>query len=180
MVDKKEKEEDKDVDIFDYLGLGWGFSNPFPDFGELFKYIIREVMEEHESEPEEWISRVYGFNFRVGPDGKPHFQEFGNLPTRPGLTKDTREPLVDVVDGKETISVTAEMPGITKEDIELKFEDATLTIKVDNENRKYYKEIPLSADVDAKSVKATYNNGILDIEFKKKQQKKSSTKIKIE
>ena len=59
---------------------------------------------------------VYGFSMRVGPDGKPHIEKFGNTEASPfdmsarapaGGSSEapggSREPLTDVIEGSETI-----------------------------------------------------------------------------
>ncbi|HHF56110.1 MAG TPA: Hsp20/alpha crystallin family protein, partial [Thermoplasmatales archaeon] len=80
----------------------------------------------------------------------------------------------------DKISVTAEVPGVKKEDIDLEVTENTLRIKVDTKDRKYYKEVELPAEVDPKTAKATYQNGVLDVELKKLKPKKKGRKIKIE
>ena len=64
----------------------------------------------------------YGYQITVGPNGKPHVREFGNVkPGARGLVEQStiRQPLVDTaVDEKNnTLTITAEMPGLSKEDI---------------------------------------------------------------
>ncbi|MDX1534375.1 MAG: Hsp20/alpha crystallin family protein, partial [Thermoplasmata archaeon] len=78
-----------------------------------------------------------------------------------------REPMTDVMDRGDTVSVTVELPGVEKEDIDLRTTPERLTIKVDTEERQYHKEVDLDAPVDPKSVRATYKNGVLDILLKK-------------
>jgi HSP20 family protein len=149
---------------------------------------------------EEWMNRimrefqhggevrgpyVYGFKMHVGPDGKPHIEEFGNVPERftGGELSEYREPLVDVMEDEKTISVTAELPGVSKDDIDLNLEDdnRVLVIKVDAPERKYYKEVELPAKVKPSKVKATYKNGILDVVFERETPKeKKGRRIKIE
>ncbi len=169
----------------------------FDDWDEFFDFDIEREFRRME----EWINRimrdfhgkgeirgpyVYGFTMRVGPDGKPRIEEFGNVPRRFGGIEeigDYREPLVDVMEGDKTISVTAELPGVSKEDIDLSLEDdnQTLIIKVDTPERKYYKEVQLPAKVKPNKVKATYKNGILDVVFEReKPAEKRGKKIKIE
>lgn len=122
---------------------------------------------------------------RVGPDGIPHVEEFGNFrglgltgekPTLPG----GREPLVDVIESEDKIAVTVELPGIDKKDIELTTTEDTMTIKVDTPARKYYKEIELPAPVENEKAKASYQNGVLDIVFPKKTIRKRGQRIKID
>ena len=67
---------------------------------------------------------VYGFSYKVGPDGKPSFQEFGNIPNRPSLSDkvsepEVREPLTDINYDKDKVYLTFELPGISKENIDL-------------------------------------------------------------
>jgi HSP20 family protein len=50
--------------------------------------------------------------------------------------------------------------------------EKVLTIAVDAEDRKYYKEIDLPAEVDPKISKATYKNGVLEIILIKVTKKK--------
>jgi HSP20 family molecular chaperone IbpA len=53
-------------------------------------------------------------------------------------------------------------------------------VKVDTEARNYFKEIDLSYEVQTKSSKATYTNGILDLVLKKKiSEKAKGTKVKV-
>ena len=60
---------------------------------------------------------IYGFSMRVGPDGKPRIQEFGN--TTPPRTDEAgrREPLTDIIEEKDTVRVIVELPGVEKDDI---------------------------------------------------------------
>jgi HSP20 family protein len=127
---------------------------------------------------------VYGWSLRVGPDGVPHFEEFGNtkgLKTGPaeGLPSG-REPLVDVIEAETEVKVTAELPGVEKKDVELETTEESLTIKVDTEKRKYFKEVALPTTVKADSAKATYNNGVLEVGLEKKTQEQKGKKIDIE
>lgn len=186
MVWKKDR-KDRDKDPFDWFDFpDWGFNDIFEDFDERFRQMqrhlnrmIRDAMEGKiggEGKPV-----IYGWSLRIGPDGKPVFQEFGNV-SRSGITEEenVREPLVDVIETDGKISVTAEVPGVKKEDINLEIIDnKKLIIKVDSKDRKYYKEVELPAEVNEKSAKATYQNGVLDIELTKLKPKKKGKKIEI-
>ncbi len=185
MVVRRDKDKDRIKDPFDWFGE-WGFEDIFEEFDERFRRmqqymnrIIRDAMEGKLSGIE-GKPYIYGWSIRIGPDGKPEVREFGNVPTRPGITEEVREPLVDVIESDDKISVTAEVPGVKKEDIDLEVTENTLRIKVDTKDRKYYKEVELPAEVDPKSAKATYQNGVLDVEIKKLKPKKKGRKVKIE
>ncbi len=180
MVRKKDKEKDP----FDWFE-DWGIDDIFEEFDERIRRmqhrinkLLKDAMEGN-IPMEEGGPFIYGWSFRVGPDGKPHFEEFGNIKPAAGIEEITREPLVDITEDKEKLYVTAEVPGVTKEDIHLEIKGTKLIIKVDREDRKYYKELKLPAEVDENSAKATYQNGVLDIEFKKAKPANKGKKIEI-
>ncbi|MEA3137537.1 MAG: hypothetical protein QOJ26_541 [Thermoplasmata archaeon] len=136
-------------------------------------------------------SFVSGFSVKVGPDGKPTFNTFGNKPqVKPnpaGATKgipqviaDEREPLTDVIEDAKQVAITMELPGVEKKDINVHLTDDELEISVDNEVRKYHKRVRLPAKVDPKTTKATYTNGILDVTVQKRSAGKSGMKISVE
>jgi len=111
---------------------------------------------------------VYGFSMRVGPDGRPHVEEFGNIPGREGEEISTdREPLTDVIEGEREISVIAELPGIGKKDIDLSATEDSLRIRVDTPERKYHKELRLPVRVKPDTTKASYKNGVLEVKLKR-------------
>lgn len=165
------------------------------EMAEAFKDMENAVPEDMYRErrlPDGSVSReygpfVYGYSVKIGPDGKPIIREFGNI--KPGLTgegeaplnlTERREPLVDVIEDGETVKVLAELPGVEKRDIRLKATDHSLTINVDNPTRKYYKELEFPEEVDEKTAKSNYTNGILEIVFKKKRRDDADTEISIE
>jgi HSP20 family protein len=116
---------------------------------------------------------VYGFSMKTGPDGKPVFNEFGNVKPR-GQPKvsDAREPLVDVMERDKDIIVIAELPGVNKGDIDLELASDSLEIKVDGGGKKYYKAVKLPAAVEDDTTDASYNNGVLEVKLRRKGIKK--------
>ena len=129
---------------------------------------------------------VYGYSITVGPDGKPVIREFGNVKPslkgfRPSLDiKMEREPLVDIMSDNGNIKVIAELPGVEKEDIKLHATSKTLTISVDTPQRKYYKELELPAEVNPKTAKSIYRNGVLEVTLAKIKEKPKGEPIKVE
>ena len=132
----------------------------------------------------------YGYQVTVGPDGKPHVREFGNVrPSSKGLvgqvaqTPSVREPLVDaILDEKQnTLVITAEMPGITKEDIKIHLGQGEATIDAEKGEKKYHKTIPVEHELDENSAKAAYTNGIVELKIKlKAPSKKKAKEVKVE
>ncbi len=162
---KKTDEDESSIDQFDPFSFGFKFG--FQDIDQMIDGMFRAFPSGENAN-----TVFYGYQVNVGPDGKPHVREFGNVrPTRKGTFEPaSREPFVDtVVDEKEnSIKVVAEMPGIRKEDIKLEVTEKTLNIKAENNGRKYDTEVPLGAPVDASTAKASYNNGILEVKLKMK------------
>jgi HSP20 family protein len=192
------KRRKKNLDDHDIWSDRDSFFDDFFEFGDIDREFdrMREFMDRiskraarGELDQGEQGPYVYGFSMRVGPDGKPNIQEFGN--TKPPKRLESgeveeydiaeREPLTDVMDCKDSISITLEIPGVEKDKIELTVEEDKVSINVDTKERRYFKEIPLKTKVDTKTSKATYKNGVLDIMLKKIPQKdKKSKKVIIE
>jgi len=164
------------------------------DIFDLFDEMIREMEEEMERFEREFMRLakeegskvygpyVYGFRITIGPDGVPRIEEFGNVRNYKGkpIISEEREPLVDVIEKGDEIRVVAEVPGVSKDQIKVKVTGKKLVIQAQGEDRKYYKEVELPTEVDEKSAKATYNNGVLQIVLKKKQTEEKGTEIKVE
>jgi HSP20 family protein len=94
-----------------------------------------------------------------------------------------REPLVDTsFDEKEnTLTITAEMPGITKQDVKVSVEEGLVTIHAEKGDKKYHTELPVADELDADTAKATYTNGILELKIKLKKPPKAKAKeVKVE
>jgi len=160
------------------------FDDDFAWMEENFSRIFDELRKAPMKKLGEGSPFVYGFSMRVGPDGKPHIEEFGNVPgAKTGIHEITseREPLIDVIEGEDEVTVIAELPGVEKKDVKLEAEEESLSIKVDTPNRKYSKELALPCKVKTDSIKATFNNGVLEVKIKRAEKKaKKGVDVKIE
>jgi HSP20 family protein len=93
-------------------------------------------------------------------------------------------PKVDVIDEKGSVRIIAEIPGYTKDDVEINFEDGLLTISGHSRNEKeessktyLYRELKRSSFsrsfgvdetvLNVDSIIAKFENGILDVEIPK-------------
>jgi HSP20 family protein len=127
----------------------------------------------------------YGYQLTIGPDGKPKIREFGNVrPAAKGLVEQTgvRQPLVDTLlnEKENTLIVTAEMPGVDKENIRVNLAGRYVTIHAEKGDKKYHTDIPVNVDIED-SAKAVYTNGILELKIKLKESSKPKGKaIKVE
>ena len=143
------------------------------------KELIKEKRAEDGSITKEIGPIVYGYSVTTGPDGKPVIKEFGNV--KPGPSKewkeaitDTREPLVEVVEGEKDVRVIAEIPGASANDIVLTTEGKKLLISAETPARKYYKSVELPAAIDRADSSSKFNNGILEVTFHRRKGSKSS------
>ncbi|MDX1611120.1 MAG: archaeal heat shock protein Hsp20 [Candidatus Thermoplasmatota archaeon] len=108
---------------------------------------------------------VYGWTMHVGPDGVPHVQHFGNTGETEALEEGWREPFVTsfVDEDKDLVRITAELPGVDKDTIEVEAYDHALRIQATGEDRRYRTEVPVDPALDTATADASYNNGILEV-----------------
>ncbi|MEM2087470.1 MAG: archaeal heat shock protein Hsp20 [Thermoproteota archaeon] len=166
------------------------FEEDFFDFfkdleGKFPKDLVKEEKLPDGSVRKEYGPFVYGYSVRIGPDGKPVVREFGNVkrkvsPAKPLEVKEAAEPLVDIITEEDQIKVIAEVPGVDKQDIKLNVVGKTLSIRADSERRKYSKDVELPEEVDPKSAKASYRNGILEVALSRIKKEKKGETIPIE
>jgi HSP20 family protein len=158
------------------------------------KDLVREYETSDGAKVREVGPIVYGYSMTIGPDGKPHVKEFGNVKTgkniagqylgiqKPQISSE-REPLSDVTTTDKEVKVVLEMPGIKKEDIKINAYEQKIEIKTaDISARKYHKVLNLPKSADIETARSIYNNGILEVTFdkKKEEQKPKGKEIKIE
>ena len=106
-------------------------------------------------------------------------------------------PTIDIFEESNDVVVKAELPGIKKEDIDVKVTDTTITISGEKkkeekvENKDYYRmessygsftrAFSLPSEVQTDRVKAQYKDGILEIRIPKTEEaKKKEKKVMIE
>lgn len=149
------------------------------------KDLVREYETPEGSKVREMGPLVYGYTMGIGRNGRPQIREFGNIRSplnfchQPAILAE-REPLVQIDTTDKEVKITVEMPGVSKEKIRINTYDKYVEIKSEDPNRKYYKTIEVPQDIDIESGKSKYNNGILEIIFKKTEQSKKRKNINIE
>ena len=167
-------------------GLFEDMDSEFAEADEMLNRLFRTVRELNPSEIAESFPYYYGYQLTVGPDGKPHVREFGNVrPSAKGLVEQSgvRAPLVDTkVEEKENaLTITAEMPGVTKQDIKVKISEGYVSLHAEKGEKKYHADIPVESALEEKSAKATYSNGILELKIKlKAPPKPKETEVQVE
>jgi len=164
------------------FGLFGDFDEEFERMREEMERMMGEMSQQQGAQTKRYGPYVYGFSMRTGPDGKPVFEEFGNVkPPSKELPSGEREPLVDIIEQDRQITVIAELPGVEKKDIKLKAAGKVLGISVNTPEHKYSKQVELPAEVKSDSAKATYKNGVLEVRLERKAPKKEAgSEIKVE
>ena len=164
------------------------------EFENMFKNIEakapKDLVKEYETprggKVREYGPFVYGYSMTIGPNGIPKVREFGNVKspfrskgeffTRP-LISSEREPLSDVTTTDKGVKVVVEMPGVSKENININAYDNSVEVKTTGtEERKYHEVVEIPPETDIETATSSYKNGILEITFKKKQQTKPEGK----
>ncbi len=114
-----------------------------------------------------------------------------------GLQEGIAFPALDVYDAGDKIVVKAEIPGVSKDDIEIVVRDNELTIKGEKkkeeevkEENYYYSErsfgkfvrtLRLPVEIKPEEVKARFKNGVLEIELPKVEEARpKEIKIQVE
>jgi len=192
-MDRKRKDRGDDW----FSNSDWNIDDIFGNLDSEFRkmrkqmdHLMRDAVEGNIQDSTAKNPFVFGFSVTTGPDGIPKFEDFGNTGMRPippldGVTQEatvdtSREPLTDVNETETEISITVELPGVIKEDIDINVTENKVEVKVETKSRNYFKKISLPNKVLSKSSKATYTNGILDLVLKKKvSEKAKGTKVKV-
>jgi HSP20 family protein len=107
----------------------------------------------------------------------------------------TWAPRVDIYETEDSYVVSADLPGIQKEDIGIDIKDNTLTIRgekkfeeksakdnyvrVERKYGQFVRSFSLSDDVDKGKIKANYKDGVLEIKIPKRQEV-AAKQIKVE
>ena len=171
-------------DLFEESGF---FNEEF--MNQLMSEIEKMMKQIDVNDPEAFRKKMgpmtWGWHMTMGPDGKPRFNEFGNIkPSTTGTpvaTKD-REPLVDVFIEDKVVRLVAELPGVSKNDIQVKATDYKIKIEAQSGDRKYSCDKELSVEIKPKTASAKYRNGILELTVERKdpEKKPEGFEVKIE
>ena len=110
-----------------------------------------------------------------------YFDDFSSL--KSPFHTDDFSPRIDISEKENHVIVTAEIPGVNKEDLKLTLQDNILTIEGEKKNeivekeKKYYREerrfgsfkraFTLPFEVESEKVNADFNNGVLSIKLTK-------------
>ena len=114
---------------------------------------------------------------------------FGRLQHRPMVTN---RPRVDVAEKDDTLIVTAELPGVTKDDLHIDLENGALVIRgdaradsdvkdedyvrIERNLGSYYRRLPLPFEPDTEKIEANFSDGVLEVRILEPPQTRSGAK----
>jgi HSP20 family protein len=167
---KKERDNDPFFKMFGNI-FNEDFLEEFDKIREQMEEQIERSIKENEDimrrgkeiNPGQGSPMIYGFSININPHGKVRMEEFGNVKPDEKKVESEREPLIDVMDKGKTITVLAELPGVSEKQIKVSIKGKNLTISVP---KKFKKNLKLESN--AKLVKKHYKNGVLELDLKKK------------
>jgi len=104
-------------------------------------------------------------------------------------------PKVEVLQHNEELTLRAELPGLTKDDIKVEVTDKALTLSGERKEEKeekregyyrternygsFYRRIPLPEGVNTDKVTATFNNGMLEVTLQVPKSELRSRRVEI-
>jgi HSP20 family protein len=114
------------------------------------------------------LKGIYGFTIKSGLGGDgPRIEPFGNIrkdrESGRSVVQEVREPVVDLFEEEDHVSIVAEMPGISLDDVQIAVEDDLLTITAAHGEKKYRKEVLLPASYAREKMQITCNQGVVEI-----------------
>lgn len=126
---------------------------------------------------EEWMDRMFRETW-------PYYMERKALPKAAGEELvETATPSIDIKEQEDKLVVAADIPGVEKGDITINIRGDMLEISAEKKEekeekeegyirrersyRKYYRSIPLPAEVDKDKAEASLKDGVLKIEMPK-------------
>lgn len=110
------------------------------------------------------------------------------------FSEDTWAPLIDIEENKDEFVITAELPGMKKDDIDISIDNNTLVISGEKEAKeekkektyhriersygKFYRAVSVPRHIDPEKIKAGFEDGVLEVKLPKSEKAKSK-KIEI-
>ena len=152
-----------------------------------------------QSHPSPFHNSPFSFMRRFSEEMDRLFEDFsfgGGLTSGRGqLSRNLWMPQVETFEREGQLVIRADLPGLSKDDVNVEMTDDAITISGErhNENEEnregfyrsersygsFYREIPLPEGVNADDAKATFNNGVLEITLNAPQLQSRSRKLEI-
>jgi len=125
-------------------------------------------------DPQGKLRGVYGFSIKTGLGDRGEqeikVEPFGNVHREPSgetVFEDLREPLIDVYEEEDHVLVVAEIPGVSKKDVEVELSRDRLTISARRGEKRYHKEVALPGSFSPQAMRWDCTNGMLKIRLQR-------------
>ncbi|MDE1869007.1 MAG: Hsp20/alpha crystallin family protein [Candidatus Micrarchaeota archaeon] len=153
------------------------------DINNFLNKVVQELISGQQgAQPNPANPFVTGFSIKIDKSGVS-ISDNKQVPNQNGVlttqAQPPREPLVDIIDRPNGVSVIAEIPGIKKSNIEVTSNGSNLKIVANEKDRSYNKAIALPHSINPHTASAVYNNGILEINLDKGEYSGKLVNIKI-
>lgn len=143
--------------------------NPDDDPDDSFEELFREIERMMADVAEEMSGAM-------GPYGGIDVSVHG-----PGASSRTGGDVhVDFQETEDELRVVADLPGASKEDLEVECDGEVLSIRSSNGRRRYDERVELPLPVDETSATASYKNGVLVVTFDRTDGDDGGTTIDVE
>ncbi|MBI2848805.1 MAG: Hsp20/alpha crystallin family protein [Chloroflexi bacterium] len=186
------KKAQQDVDLSNLLGgtlnifgfkvdLAKLLSSPEDVTGQLerLRARLKELGLKETLSDEEWKSGAAGVSGHIRIRGIAGEEEYhiGTSGGRRPRAKEEKaaeppevvEPPLDLFEDPEGLTIVADMPGVSLEDLDLKIDGRILTIATSSTARRVYRKVvQLGHEVDPESFQTTCHNGVLEIRLRKR------------
>ena len=183
----KETSNDKSKDVDGLLGMGGmlsGFSQFIQQLGNLAEKgeQLKRASQSDPSDPTKKMAGSFGYSVKFGGEsfgGSRSTESFSSedhatpkatvrqagqpeaARTRP--VQSVREPIVDTFEEPDHFLVVAEMPGVSKDNIELRFSESSMLLIGLSTLTRYEKAISIPENTMREDVTVITNNGIVEI-----------------
>lgn len=159
-TDKKRKSDFKE----DFVDIDGHFDQMRQQMEDLIVRIQNQVSADFKELSKNGETRIQTISINIDSDGKSVVKEYTNEIPKAPKTQD-QEPLLEVLNGKNNITVVAEIPKAPKSEIHLDYSEKKLSIIMPSKN--FSKIVELPSDVDFNNKKVTSKNGVLEIILQK-------------
>lgn len=160
--------------------LPW--EDPFQEMDEIFEKMrerMERMMRTGQNDPGV-IVRTWSWSSDDAPKLLTDAQESRGPVSVRSTPAPEQEPLIDVRERDDKIVVLVQLPGVSKEDVEVEVVGQELHLSVDKERCQFQREISLPCMVQAKGAEASYRNGVLEVTLHKRApRRKKGVKVSV-
>ena len=152
------------------LSAKWRRSKKHPKKSKIFEDLKR--IENKKAPP------TFRFkNQRIKKRARPYLYKVPKIYRERKWTEPEPEPLIDILEEKDEVTVVAEFAGFNRENLRIHVKNQRLTLSAETPDRKYYKSLNLPTGVIPNSIRTAYKNGVLEIRLRKAIEEKAADKI---